>query len=115
MSRPVVPLQLTKEFPHLGAKIGLTQHTSSLFLQDKFLMDTLASDSNYFLTEMKECFAKLLKQNNTENLYDKIILMFRSWQQAHTFLQWVNLSGHQVREGFKNFSVVRKWTSRICF
>ena len=61
-------------------------------------MDTLISDSNYFLTEMKESFANLLKQHNPENLYDKIILLFKTWQQADTFLHWVKLADYQVKQ-----------------
>ena len=94
----MVPLQLTQWSPHLGAKIGLTQEASSLHLRGRFLMDTIASDPNYFLTQMKESFASLLKQHNPENLYDKIILVFKTWQQADTFLHWVKLADYQVKQ-----------------
>ena len=98
VTRPVLPLQLTQWSPRLGDKIGLTQQGTSLHLRGRFLMDTLASDPNYFLTQMKESFANLLKQNNPDNLYDKIILVFKTWQQADTFLHWVKLADYQVKQ-----------------
>ena len=97
MTRPVVPLQLTLERPHLADKIGLTQQGSSLFLQDTFLMDTVTCDSYSFLSRMNNCFVNLLKQHNPENPYDKIILVFQTWQQADTFLHWVRLADFQVK------------------
>ena len=97
VTRPVVPLQLTLERPHLADKIGLTKQGSSLFLQDTFLMDTVTCDSYSFLSRMNNCFVNLLKQHNPENPYDKIVLVFQTWQQADTFLHWVRLAEFQVK------------------
>ena len=96
MTRAVTPLQLTRAAPYLGDKIGLTRQESSLYLQDRFLMNTTVSDPSHFLAEMNTCLARLLKQYNPENLYNKIILAFRTWQQAETFMNWIKLSDYQV-------------------
>ena len=100
VTRPVLPLQLTQWSPHLGDKIGLTQQqqASSLYLRDRFLMDTVVSDPNSFLSQMRESFGNLLKQHNPDNLYEKIILVFKTWQQADTFLHWAKLADYQVNQ-----------------
>ena len=61
-------------------------------------MDTVVSDPNSFLSQMRESFGNLLKQHNPDNLYDKIILVFKTWQQADTFLHWAKLADYQVNQ-----------------
>ena len=64
-------------------------------------MDTVVSDPNNFLNEIRDSFAALLKQHNPENLYDKIILVFKTWEQADTFLHWVKLADYEVKQARK--------------
>ena len=96
LTRPIIPLQLTLQNPYLGNKIGLTQKSTSIYMQDRYLMDSIVNDPNDFLSELSNSFVNLLKQHNPKNPYDKIILVFKTCQQAYSFLHWVKLADYQV-------------------
>ena len=90
-----MPLQFTQQHPQIGEKIRLNQQGSSLLLNGQMLMDTFSCNSDIFLSELTDYLSKQLKQHDDNNLYDKVIFLFRSWHMADSFLNWAKLAGYQ--------------------
>ena len=59
-------------------------------------MDTVTDDPAVFLSMMKEIISKQLRQHNSNNKYDKVTFIFRSWSKADTFVKWIKLADYQV-------------------
>ena len=94
----MVPLPFTLEFPHLGDKIRLTQQGSSLLMDNKVIMDTFVHDPSSLMTALTEALSRHLKQHNSANNYDKIVLLFRNWTQVSIFIKWIKLAEYQVKK-----------------
>ena len=82
---------------HLGDKIRLTQQGSSLMIDDKVIMDTFVHDPSNLMTALSEALSRHLKQHNSANNYDKIVLLFRNWTQVSIFIKWIKLAEYQVK------------------
>ena len=76
--------------------MGLSQQGSSLMMNGSLIMDTVTDDPAVFLAMMKEIISKQLRQHNSNNKYDKVTFIFRSWSKADTFVKWIKLADYQV-------------------
>ena len=97
MTHPMVPLPFTLEFPHLGDKVRLTQQGSSLLMDNKVIMDTFVHDPSNLMAALTEALSRHLRQHNSANNYDKIVLLFRNWTQVSIFIKWIKLAEYQVK------------------
>ena len=97
MTYPMVPLPFTLEFPHLGDKVRLTQQGSSLLMDNKVIMDTFVHDPSNLMGALTEALSRHLRQHNSANNYDKIVLLFRNWTQVSIFIKWIKLAEYQVK------------------
>ena len=96
VTHPMVPLPFTLEYPHLGDKIHLTQQGSSLLMDNKVIMDTFTHDPSNLMAALSDALSRHLRQHNSANHYDKIVLLFRNWTQASIFINWIKLAEYQV-------------------
>ena len=96
MTRPMVPLPFTLEYPHLGDKIRLTQQGSSLQMAGQVIMDLFAQDPGNLMAALTEALSRHLRQHNSANSYDKIVFIFRNWTQVNIFIKWIKLAECQV-------------------
>ena len=101
VTKPVVPLQFTKTHSDLADRIGLTVQGSALFIGGKFIMDTEIFHERFFFDEVFSSLMRLLKQNSHSNAYDKAVLMFKSWEEAEVFVDWVKLT--DFSDQFKSY------------
>ena len=65
-------------------------------MNGSLIMDTVTDDPAVFLAMMKEIVSKQLRQHNSNNKYDKVTFIFRSWSKADTFVKWIKLADYQV-------------------
>jgi len=93
VTKNVIPLSLVQD-PELQAKIGLRLDSGNLFLADKWIMNEESEAPKQFFDAMIEVFTEKLKQFNSESKFDEAVLVFKSWQDLGTFVNWAKLADY---------------------